>query len=739
MRQSPRFPFLPVLLLGAGLFVHTAVHAQISSGQAFAQGQFVEVGVNGCGVFGGQNAPLTALGPGPLGPWHPNVTAGLGFVADVGGDGWTVGTPNRCGDYFVPGSPEESWALQVGSGTTYKNASLTCGGAAIPGSITAYNDLGSAREIIWEGNLVAGGLNIGIKQTTLLPVDKFYFVTFVELTNNGAAPINDLYYGRSVDPDNEQPTTGNFTTTNTVLRQPPASTDALVGATGLDFGCFLGLGARDPDARAAIGSSGTTFAMTNPRDIWNSGTGYDTTTFATLTQDWSISLAFYIPEILPGECVSKGFAYVLDTADLAEALDATTSVRILADSVDVTSAGEVTYCLGDTLMLEVAGDTTATWTWSPAAGLSDTVGRVVFAFPDTSTTYTVQSGALGACGTGLATIRVEVDSQYLRISAGDDVAICAGGNVTLNGSGADLYSWSPATGLSATNVEDPVASPAVTRDYVLTGTTNLGCSLRDTVRVTVNPLPLIFITGDTVICEGSETTLTANGGVSYTWSPAAEVDPDTGAVVTVGPDVTTTFFVTGTDENGCSNADDFTLTVFALSPPDALVDPGTIDITFDQTATLSTDPDDYISWVWTPSDGMLSDPNSPTVTVQPLDTTVYYVLVTNEFGCEAIDSVQLNVIGDYEVFLPTAFSPNGDGVNDTYQPYIIGSAPDRVMDEFVIYNRWGEAVYQSNDRFAGWDGTINGQPQPIGTFVVIVRSTVKGTERIDRTSFTLVR
>ena len=238
--------------------------AQISSGEGFLQGQYVEVGVNACGVFGGNNGPLTALGPGPLGPWHPNVGVGLGFVADADQDGWDVGFPDRCGDYFVPGSPEESWALQVGTGTVFRNAQLGCTTSDIPGSVSTYTDLGTARELVWEGDLISGGVNIGIKQTTVLPTDKLYFVTFVELTNNGAATVNDLYYGRSVDPDNEQPTSGDFTTTNTVLLQPPTDDDALVGAVGTDFGCFLGLGARDTDARAAIGSSGNHLCHDQP-------------------------------------------------------------------------------------------------------------------------------------------------------------------------------------------------------------------------------------------------------------------------------------------------------------------------------------------------------------------------------------------------------------------------------------------------------------------------------------------
>src|SRR5665811_1732917 len=101
-------------------------------------------------------------------------------------------------------------------------------------------------------------------------------------------------------------------------------------------------------------------------------------------------------------------------------------------------------------------------------------------------------------------------------TAGSPVTICSGQSTTLNGSGGVLYSWSPATGLSATNIANPVATPATTTTYTLTATNAIGtCPSTSTVKVTVNPSPTVSISQlNLVICRGNSTTLTASGGTT---------------------------------------------------------------------------------------------------------------------------------------------------------------------------------------------------------------------------------
>ena len=103
-------------------------YGQIIGSNCFLKGNYVEVGVNQCGAYGSNESPP--------GDYHETTPfTGLGFVADPGEDGWDVGDPVFCGDYFVPGSPVEGWQVQIGA-TTYTNTDQSCGGAEIPGSIT---------------------------------------------------------------------------------------------------------------------------------------------------------------------------------------------------------------------------------------------------------------------------------------------------------------------------------------------------------------------------------------------------------------------------------------------------------------------------------------------------------------------------------------------------------------------------------------------------------------------------
>ncbi|HNV99853.1 MAG TPA: hypothetical protein PKL06_10830, partial [Chitinophagales bacterium] len=187
------------------------LNAQIVGANVFLKGNYVEVGINTCGAFGSPTAP-------PAG-YHPT-EGGLGFVADWESDGWDVGTPQYCGDYFVPGTPVEGWQIQIGD-TWWTNTDQSCGGSDIPGDISDYSYIGGIYTGVWTGNLSAGAIDLDITAITTLPEDALYFVTRILLCNNGDAPLNDVYYKRNVDPDNDQPWSGDFTTDNVIVYQPP--------------------------------------------------------------------------------------------------------------------------------------------------------------------------------------------------------------------------------------------------------------------------------------------------------------------------------------------------------------------------------------------------------------------------------------------------------------------------------------------------------------------------------------
>ena len=143
-----------------------------------------------------------------------------------------------------------------------------------------------------------------------------------------------------------------------------------------------------------------------------------------------------------------------------------------------------------------------------------------------------------------------------------------------------------------------------------------------------------------------------------------------------------------------------------------------------------------IAYLWNPFTG-LSNPSiqNPTTTLNA--EQVYTIRITNNSGCLTQDTVLVRVFNDYGVYVPSGFSPDGDGVNDKLTPILIGI---REVKSFRIYNRWGQLLYQTSDKNAGWNGTYKGKPQVSETYVwVLVVITEEGKTILKTGKSTLIR
>ena len=143
-----------------------------------------------------------------------------------------------------------------------------------------------------------------------------------------------------------------------------------------------------------------------------------------------------------------------------------------------------------------------------------------------------------------------------------------------------------------------------------------------------------------------------------------------------------------------------------------------------------------IAYLWNPFTG-LSNPSiqNPTTTLNA--EQVYTIRITNNSGCLTQDTVLVRVFNDYGVYVPSGFSPDGDGVNDKLTPILIGI---REVKSFRIYNRWGQLLYQTSDKNAGWNGTYKGKPQVSETYVwVLVVITEEGKPILKTGKSTLIR
>lgn len=375
---------LPVIIFLSICLLANKSFSQIISGNCFIQGKYVELGIGPCGTFGTSiDAP-----PG----YHPRGGSSgnplkLGFIADQGKDGWNTGSPNYCGDYYVPGTPEEGWGLTV-NGLDYNN-NLLCGVNMIPGSVTQYRNDGSKITGVWQGNL--NGLEITAK--TYVPIDKLYFLTEITLKNISADTLSEVYYMRNIDPDNEVTMTGTYTTKNTIVNQNPnIDNKAVVTAEGLTYGCFIALGTRDCRAKVAFGGFSNRSAQAAYRGVSphiSSGT---------TTEDKAITIAFYLGTLEPGQQTSLKFVNVLNIADLDEAVDLTGPSFEIGQTEEIGSGDTAEICATGPTQFEVVNTGGFDkWTWAPATGLNRSTGPSVICDGSIDTITYVATG-LNSCG-----------------------------------------------------------------------------------------------------------------------------------------------------------------------------------------------------------------------------------------------------------------------------------------------------------------------------------------------------
>lgn len=142
------------------------------------------------------------------------------------------------------------------------------------------------------------------------------------------------------------------------------------------------------------------------------------------------------------------------------------------------------------------------------------------------------------------------------------------------------------------------------------------------------------------------------------------------------------------------------------------------------------------NYVWTPS-GSLSDPNSPAPLASPAQTTNYIVTGADSNGCTSRDTVTVAIDFHKNLLVPTAFTPNGDGLNDEFK--IVNASFQRLM-EFRVFNRWGQEVFSTTNINKGWDGTWKGVPQEMAAYQYIIRVAIPdGNTEMYKGDVTLIR
>jgi PKD repeat protein len=365
----------------------------------------------------------------------------------------------------------------------------------------------------------------------------------------------------------------------------------------------------------------------------------------------------------PSVCYNTAGTYTAQLVTTNGNGSSTATQAVTVNANPTANAGNnVAICSGGSTTLNGTGG--GTYSWAPTSGLSSTTVSNPAANPTTTTTYTLTVTTNGCSATSTVTVTVNPNPTP---NAGAPATICAGNSTNLSGSGGTTYTWSPASSLSCSICQNPVATPTATTTYTLLVTNSFGCTATATKTVTVTPLPAANAGNDVTICVGNNTTLNATGGGTYVWSPATGLSSTTIANPVANPTVTTTYTVTVTN-NGCTATDVIVVTV---NPP-PVANAGT-DATICWSDTTQLSASGGGTYLWTPATG-LSSTTIANPLAYPAVTTNYTVTVSNG-GCTATDAVTVTV--NPIPFPYPVITQNGNQLSTTtfpfYQWYLNGN------------------------------------------------------------------
>lgn len=316
----------------------------------------------------------------------------------------------------------------------------------------------------------------------------------------------------------------------------------------------------------------------------------------------------------------------------------------------VANAGlDKTICNNTSTVLGVAAVAGTTYAWSPTTGLSSsTVASPTFTATTAGTfTYTLTS-TLTATGCYKTDQVVVTVNPAATMNAGIDQSICPGGSASIGqalGSITTTYTWTPTTGLSNSIVFNPTASPTVTTTYIATATTSLGCTKKDTVKVTVLTAPAANAGLDRTVCAGTATVLgaTAVAGTTYAWSPATGLSSTTASnpSLTLSTPGIYTYTVTATlTATGCTKTDQVVVTVNALPVANAGVDK---TICAGSSTNLGVAGVAGTTYTWSPVTALSSSTVSNPIASPTVTTSYILTAKITATGCTKKDTAKVTV------------------------------------------------------------------------------------------------
>jgi gliding motility-associated-like protein len=278
------------------------------------------------------------------------------------------------------------------------------------------------------------------------------------------------------------------------------------------------------------------------------------------------------------------------------------------------------------------------------------------------------------------------------VSLGNDKTICKGSSLQLDaGSNFNRFEWN--TGAATQTLQ--INSPGT---YWVKASINT-CTVKDTIVVTEYPDVQFNWPNDTTICPGTPLIINAPAGTTVQqWqdgtTTASYAITDTGK-----------YWVTVTDQHNCINSDTLLIDK-TFTPPSNFLEKEITYCWYD--SVLLKSQFSFSGYLW--SNG------STNASITVGQEGVYWLQVMDQHHCIGIDTIAVKANPDCKlgIHFYNAFTPNNDNKNDVFKPVVEGAL---VYYHMIIYNRWGQKVFETNDWHNGWSGNFNNYPQPAGMYV----------------------
>ncbi|HUC79260.1 MAG TPA: PKD domain-containing protein, partial [Flavisolibacter sp.] len=390
-------------------------------------------------------------------------------------------------------------------------------------------------------------------------------------------------------------------------------------------------------------------------------------------------------------------------------------------------------CRGDSVQLEAIGQ--GIFSWTPATNILNGNTATPIVHPPATTNYIVQLDDQGCLAND--TVRVNV-IDFVSVQARADTVICEGDSLQLSATTNGLtYEWSNTATVSDPDALNTTARP-IDNPTIYTITARIGprCFATDNVVVSLVPYATVNAGFDTTICFNTTAQLNgATDGSLIGWLPRVGLSDPVSLNPVVNLRQTASYILSAANSLGCVSRDTVVITVnrevVAFAGRDTSVVAG---------QTLQFNASGGQTYSWSPATALsatnIADPRG--TYNGSFDSIRYHLEVADSLGCTDDATMLVKIFRtNPRVFVPTAFTPNGDGRNEIVAPIAVGLSK---LDYFRIYNRWGQLVFQTTVNGKGWDGKIGGKEQSTSTYVWIVKGTdYTGKTVFEKGTVTLIR